>query len=728
MSLEIWGGVECTLNRVKDRYFNQLIRSGHWQRPEDIQLFASLRLKTLRYPVLWESVAPEGDLTNADWNWTDERLNLLNENGIHPIAGLVHHGSGPLSTNLLDSEFADKLAEYARACAERYPWIENYTPVNEPLTTARFSALYGVWYPHVQDETSFWQALINQCRGIVLSMKEIRKVNPKARLVQTEDLGTIFSTPTLAYQAEYENIRRWLSFDLICGKVNSKHVLYKRLLKAASEIELGFFLENPCRPDIVGINYYVTSDRFLDDRLENYPRELYGGNGKDRYVDIESVRIPEAGIVGHKAALSAAWERYKIPVAVTEVHIDSTREDQLRWVWEAWTSANALKNEGAEVEAVTVWALLGSHDWNTLVTKDAGYYESGVFDLRAEKPRPTALSKMIKALSSTGEFEHPVLEHSGWWRRPCRSMNDKMRRSYESSVCEFSNKKARPVLITGGTGTLGRAFARTCEARGIAYKLLTRRDMDIADPESVEKKIKEFKPWAVINGAGYVRVDDAENDDERCYRENTLGAEILAKACNKNGISFLTFSTDLVFDGNRPIYDETAPVSPLNVYGRSKAEAERRVMEVCPSALIARTSGFFGPWDEYNFLTQALKSWSSGQAVVAAGDVIVTPTYVPDLVRVSLDLLIDEEKGIWHLTNHEPITWADFAARLAEMTGISQDLIHVRDMASLGQLAMRPKCSALVSKRGRLMPSLQSCLERYIREAEHDWMPILERV
>src|ERR1700712_4865383 len=104
-------------------------------------------------------------------------LPRLRELGVKPIVGLVHHGSGPRHTSLVDPAFPEQLAAYAGAVARRYPWVQDYTPVNEPLTTARFSGLYGVWYPHGRDEKTFIQALLNQCRGTVLAMRAIRKVN-----------------------------------------------------------------------------------------------------------------------------------------------------------------------------------------------------------------------------------------------------------------------------------------------------------------------------------------------------------------------------------------------------------------------------------------------------------------------------------------------------------------------------------------------------------------------
>jgi dTDP-4-dehydrorhamnose reductase len=142
--LELWAGPECTVNRIGGEYVDQLELSGHSHRLTDLDLLADLGVGTVRYPVLWERVAPDG-LERADWSWPDERLERLRALGIRPVVGLVHHGSGPRDMSLLDPRFPERLAAYARAVAERYPWVDAYTPVNEPLTTARFSALYGHW-------------------------------------------------------------------------------------------------------------------------------------------------------------------------------------------------------------------------------------------------------------------------------------------------------------------------------------------------------------------------------------------------------------------------------------------------------------------------------------------------------------------------------------------------------------------------------------------------------
>jgi dTDP-4-dehydrorhamnose reductase len=290
MRLELWAGPECTVNRVGERFKDQLLQSGFAERIDDLDRLASLGITRMRFPIVWERT--ETAPGRLDWRWSDERVERLRALKVAPIAGLLHHGSGPAWTNLLDPEFPRLLADYARAVAQRYPDIDAWTPVNEPLTTARFSGLYGVWYPHQHDDASFVRAVMHQVRGTVLSMRAIREVNPAAQLVQTEDLGYITSSPRLAYQARFENLRRWLSFDLLAGRVGPKHGLWRYLLKwGADEDELRALIDAPCPPDVIGINSYLTSDRHLDDRLELFPPHHQGGNGRDRYADVEAVRV-----------------------------------------------------------------------------------------------------------------------------------------------------------------------------------------------------------------------------------------------------------------------------------------------------------------------------------------------------------------------------------------------------------------------------------------------------
>ena len=704
--IELWGGVECTVNRVHDRWFDQLARSGHGTRADDLDRIAALGIKTLRYPVLWEHVAPRS-LETPDWRWTDERLGRLRDLGIRPIAGLVHHGSGPAYTSLIDPAFPALLARYARAFAERYPWVTDFTPVNEPLTTARFSGLYGHWYPHERHEKAFVRALLHQIQGTAAAMRAIRSVTPEARLVQTEDCGRSFGTAVTAAQAEFEEHRRWLTFDLLTGRVGDTHPLRRWLTRFGGDAgELADLVERPCPPDIVGLNYYLTSDRFLDHRLERYPAERHGGNGEVAYADIEAVRARPEGIVGHEAHLLQAWDRYRRPVAVTEVHLACTREEQLRWLAESVRGAEAARARGADVRAVTAWALFGSSDWDSLVTRDAGRYEPGAFDVRSSPPRPTALAAAIRDLTA-GRAPALLETVSGtpWWRRAERLI-------YGPAVAATRpSAGGRPLLIIGATGTLGQACQRIAELRGVRARAVTRAEADITDPTAVDAVIRHVQPWAVINAAGYVRVDAAEGDVDACTRANVLGAVNLAAACRRRGVPLVTFSSDLVFDGrtDRPYVEADLP-APLNVYGATKAEAERRVLDLLDDALIIRTSAFFGPWDDYNFLACLFRALDAGERFAAAADSVVSPTYVPHLVNATLDLLMDGARGIWHLANAGALTWYEFACAAAAASGRPAGGIIPAATAEVWKPAARPRFSALASSRGTIMPPLTDAL------------------
>ena len=713
--LELWAGAECTVNRVGDAWLDQARYNGFEDRLDDLDRLAALGIQRLRLPLIWERVAPDGPAT-ADWSWPDRAVQRLRSLGVRPIAGLVHHGSGPAHTSLTDPRFPQLLAGYAAAVAERVPDIDAYTPVNEPLTTARFSGLYGVWYPHGNDERTFVRCLLTEIQATVLAMQAVRRVNPRAMLVQTDDLGyTTVSGPHLQYQADFENHRRWLGYDLLCGRVTREHPLWDHLVRhGIGEDELQALVDAPCPPDILGINSYITSERFLDDRLELYPPNLHGGNGRHRYADVETARVHGAHIGGFAARLREACERYERPVAITEVHLGCTREEQLRWLHQAWKSARKLHDEGLDVRAVTVWAAYGTFDWDSLVTRAQGHYEPGLWDIRGGgAPRPTALAHLAAELGHGREPTHPVLAGPGWWQRELRLLYPR------HGDLDSLEVIGQPVLITGATGTLGRAYARMCDVRGLPYKLLSRQDMDIADPASVAAALDRWQPWAVINTAGYVRVDDAENDP-RNRRENVDGPVVLAAECARRGVRLMSFSSDLVFDGgkNAP-YVETDEPRPLCAYGRTKAEAEQRLLaDGTDTSLVIRTAAFFGPWDRHNFVTQALAAIRRGERWHAAADQWVSPTYVPDLVRTSLDLLIDGEHGIWHLANRGAVSWEQLARMAAEAAGLDNHLVHGRPGAELGWVACRPRFSALDSEKGLLMPTLEDGLVRYLDEVD----------
>lgn len=709
--LELWGGPECTVNRVDDTFRDQLMLTGHDQRTDDLDEMADLNLAAVRYPLLWERTAKaEGIL---DWGWADKRLARLRTRGARVIAGLVHHGSGPPHTNLLDDGFAPGLAAYAAAAAERYPWIDDWTPVNEPVTTARFAALYGIWYPHRRDERSFWAALLNQIDGVRFAMRAIRRVNPAARLIQPDDLGRTFATAPLREQAGFDNTRRWAGWDLLCGRLTPHHPLFDRIAALGLGDRLREIADDPCPPEIIGINHYVTSDRFLDHRFRRYPRHMRGGNDRSRYADIEAVRALDPGPPGIAGALREAWDRYGIPIAVTEAHNGCTREEQMRWTADIWDVAGTLRREGVDIRAVTSWALFGVQGWNTLLTAP-GVYESGAFDVRSGVPRPTAVASLLRQLP-TGSARHPVLAGRGWWRRPMRLLHATVRRPAGMSELvarEHQPAPAAPLLICGATGTLGQALARACEHRDIAYVLTDRRALALDDPASVAAALDLHRPWAVINAAGFVRVDDAESEEQACWLANAHGMEIVAAACSARGMHCTGFSSDLVFDGaTMRAYLESDSPRPLGAYGRAKAGTEIALAR--HGGLAIRTAAFFSPFDGHNFAVAVVRALSLGARFAAADDQVISPTYVPHLADAVLDLVIDGECGIRHLAGQDALSWAAFARRIARACSLDERLIDEVSGHALGLAAPRPSFAALGTEHGARLPPLDAALSEF---------------
>ncbi|WP_248323067.1 family 1 glycosylhydrolase [Caballeronia sp. Sq4a] len=721
--LVLWGGLECTVNRVRDTFFSQLDRNGHATRENDLQRFASLGIRALRYPVLWERTAPSS-IDEADWSWLDARLPTLRALGVEPIAGLLHHGSGPLPGGLLDPHFASRLAEFARAVAERYPWLSYYTPVNEPNTTARFSGLYGVWHPHGTSDRTYLEALINQCKATVHAMREVRKVNPQAKLVQTDDLGKTQGTPAMAGLVNFYNERRWLSWDLLCGKVTPQHALWQYFMDAGvAEEDVLWFVDNPCPPDIVGINYYITSERWLDHRTHQYPQayrcEWYG----QRLADIEAARALAHPPQGIRTVIDEAWQRYRLPLAVTEAHIDSTRQDQLRWLHEIWTAASEAREEGADVRAVTVWALLGSYDWNCLVTEERGYYESGAFDVRGHEPRETAVAALMRDLAAGRPHDHPVLHGTGWWRRPGRFLCEPVVLDASGTLAAPARQNhlthsPAPILVVGD-GALAQLFATTCAQRDLRYAAVSPDDVLGNDA------IGTFEPWAVVNAIDPPDADDAGRSPGDRPRAMTTTAAALADACAAAGIEYLAFSSDAVFDGRATHpYVETDDVSPLDRLGRCMVETEREVLRRFPEALVVRTGPIFGLWDSEDFLDRALRALAEDRAFVAAKDVTMSPTYAPDLVHACLDLLIDRESGIVHLSSRGALTCFEFAVQAASLAGLDTSLIEARNAESMHPPAPQPLYRALASRRAAVLPTLQDALRRWV---EHWRAQVRER-
>lgn len=703
--MELWGGIECTINRIGNDYHDQLALSGHYLRPDDAMDFAALGIKAIRYPILWERHQPTPTKI-IDWDFTAKNISVFKKMGVEVIAGLVHHGSGPAFVNILDEGFITGLASYAGEVAARFPWISHYTPVNEPLTTARFCGLYGLWHPHKNDDASFLRILINECRATVMAMKAIREINPMAKLVQTEDIGKVHSTDKLAYQAEFENARRWLSFDLLNGKVDAGHDLYGYLLEnGIAKTELDEIQRDSCPPDILGANYYVTSERYLDEKLNHYPAIAHGGNGHDSYVDIEAVRSGSVKMDGPENIFEQVWMRYQIPIAITEVHLHCGREDQIRWLKFIWEAAEKLNNRGVDVVSVTLWSLLGAYGWNSLLTGNFDQYEAGAFDVQSGLPRETAIGRMARQLAKGESDYHPVLQGKGWWDMPSRILYG----TPQAALFESTSINTAPIIVFGAETSLGRSFVDSCYKRNLAVVVVTSRETGAATLEALNNILEKHAPWAAVNASGYRNIDLAEQDALRCYQDNTRQVKHLATACSAKGVQLLTFSTDMVFDGTKSsAYEETDVANPLNLFGKTKLQAEYFALDIHPETLIIRSGPIFDNIGSLNILEEVMPLLKIGKDILVPKDIYITASFLPEMVAVCLDLLIDGERGIWHLSNPGELSWYELACMLKIRNTVDKGRIVPINMEEIPNAALRPHLCIMGSIRGSLMSNIGS--------------------
>ncbi|PZR28794.1 MAG: dTDP-4-dehydrorhamnose reductase [Citrobacter freundii] len=624
---EIWGGFECTINRTDEGYADQLERIGHYSRIGDLEKACDLGLTRFRFPVLWERHYP-ADEKQEEWEWTANQLQILQKRNVEVIAGLVHHGSGPPDTDLLDRSFPEKLSSYARDVAVAFPWIRYYTPVNEPLTTARFSGLYGIWYPHLKDDASFARMLINQLKGIVLSMQAIRTVNPRAMLVQTEDLSKTHSTALLSYQADFENQRRWFTYDFLTGKVDKTHFAWNYFITlGVKEDELQFFLDNICTPEIAGFNYYVTSERYLDEDISRYTGNHPGTNGIHTYCDTEAARSMH--MQGAATLLKEAWWRYRIPMALTECQLACTREHQLRWFNQHFKALEKLNREGIPVTAITAWGLLGATDWDCLLSSKNGHYETGAFDCSGAIIRSTALAPLIRTLARGADYFHPALNGRGWWER-CRplALDNK---PVAAPVSE------RSLLILYTHNLIADISRRACGERGLDFLALPDYPAEPVLMSEIYAAVENNKHWAVllVTGPG---VESNRRIDHLPGKHT--GPDDLAALCNETGIPYLHLTTGEMNSQDLSCIEAGSDKSQTN-----EAHCSAKVVLIDDQSHSAVENGlcFCRVENRQNISRQILRSIRYGDPFFVSEDLIHSPvTEMLALINISLDLLIDE--------------------------------------------------------------------------------------
>lgn len=270
--------------------------------------------------------------------------------------------------------------------------------------------------------------------------------------------------------------------------------------------------------------------------------------------------------------------------------------------------------------------------------------------------------------------------------------------------------RQRGVLITGATGLLGLHWAlhagRDRPVTGVVHrrtklpKGVRALSVDLTDPAALDSAIATSGARLVVHAAGLTSVEMCEADPDLAWAENTRLAAEVAHASERNGVRLIHISTDHLFDGRCTIYTEDDPVTPLNVYGRTKAEAEIAVLSACPGALVLRTNFYgWGPTYRPSFSDWILARFASGQPAPLFSDVTYSPILIGPLVAAAMELSERGVSGILNATGDETLTKLDFGRRLAAEFGYPEDLVEEARLAEAPGLVRRPASMALSNAR-----------------------------
>jgi beta-glucosidase/6-phospho-beta-glucosidase/beta-galactosidase len=373
-------GIECSYPTIPTptgkKRIDELQKCGHyefWQ--TDFQLTRELGIRYLRYgpPYYRIHLGPE----KYDWEFTDQVMAEMRKLRIVPIIDLCHFGVPDWIGDFQNPDFPERFAVYARAFAERFPWVWLYTPVNEMYIAAQFSGYFGWWNECLTSHEGFVTALKHIVRANVMAMTAILQVRPDAQFIQSESSEyTHASRPDLVDDAEMLNERRFLSLDLNYGhRVSSG--MYEYLLDyGMTEEEYDFFFQqNLLEHCIMGNDYYVSNEHLLIDET----RAVFAGD-----------------IFGYYVVTKDYHNRYNLPVMHTETNI--AEPDAEKWLWKTWANIQRLRNDGVPVCGMTWYSLTDQVDWDTALRHDRGQVNPlGLYDLsRNIRPVGVAYKKLIE--------------------------------------------------------------------------------------------------------------------------------------------------------------------------------------------------------------------------------------------------------------------------------------------------------------------------------------------
>jgi beta-glucosidase len=352
-----------TINNGRTRV-DQMEVCGHYERwREDFDCVDELGIQYLRYgPPIHRTFLGPG---KYDWEFSDLTFDELRRRDITPIVDLCHFGVPDWLGNFQNPDFASQFADYAAAFAERYPWVQLYTPVNEMFICAVFSAKYGWWNEQLTTDRGFVTALKHIVKGNVLAMIEILKRRPDAIFIQSESSEYFHAdSPAAIGPAEILNARRYLSLDLNYGRrVDSQ--MYEYLLdNGMTKEEYHFFLHNRLKQHcILGNDYYWTNEHRV------HANGLTEASGE---------------VFGYSEITRQYYNRYRLPVMHTETNLKEgpTGQEAVQWLWKEWANVLRLRNVGIPTVGFTWYSLTDQVDWDSALREQNGNVNPlGLFDL-----------------------------------------------------------------------------------------------------------------------------------------------------------------------------------------------------------------------------------------------------------------------------------------------------------------------------------------------------------
>ncbi|MEC4718868.1 family 1 glycosylhydrolase [Noviherbaspirillum sp. CPCC 100848] len=367
-----------TINGGRTR-MDEMDKCGHYHHwRTDFSLVQELGIHFLRYgpPLHGALLGPD----RYDWSFADETFGDLKNRDLIPIVDLCHFGVPDWIGNFQNPDFPQLFAAYAQAFAQRFPWVQLYTPVNEMFICAVFSGLYGWWNEQQTSDRAFVTALKHLVKANVLAMNAILKVRPDALFIQSESSEYFHAeNPRAIRPAELANARRFLSLDLNYGRrVDSE--MYEYLMdNGMTRDEYRFFMRNNLKHHcIMGNDYYMTNEHLV---MEDGSMQASGE------------------IFGYSVITNQYHDRYRLPVMHTETNLvqGPNGDEAVFWLRKQWANVLRVRNDGVPIVGFTWYSLTDQVDWDTALRENNGHTNAlGLYDLdRNIRPVGVAYAKLI---------------------------------------------------------------------------------------------------------------------------------------------------------------------------------------------------------------------------------------------------------------------------------------------------------------------------------------------